>query len=263
MHPLRAEKRDAAETEVTKLLRTGFIRQVKYPSWLSNVVIVRKADTGWRLCIDFTNLNKACPKDRYLHPSVDRLVDQSSICELLSFMDAHSGYNQVLMAREDEEKTSFVTDLGTFCFRVIPFRLRNTGATFQRLMDQIIEKQIGRNVEVYMDDIHVRSREARTHLADLKETLDNVRRAGLRLKSKKYAFRVNEGHFLGFRITSKGIKPRMEKVDAVTAMTPPRTIKEVKKLNGRVTALSRFLPRVADRLRPFYQLQKTAGSRVI
>lgn len=113
-------------------------------------------------------------------------------------------------------------------------------------MDHVFEKQIDRNVEVYVDDILVWSREAGTHLVNLEETLGNMRRAGLRLKAKKCAFGVNEGYFLGFRITPEGIKPRTEKVEAVTAMTPPpRTIKEVQKLNGRVATLSRFQPRVA------------------
>lgn len=100
----------------------GFIRPVHYPAWLSNVVIVRKADAGWHMC----------PKDSYPLPSVDRLVmDQSSGCEMLSFLDTHLGYNQVPMARRDEEKTSFITKMGTFCFKMIPFGLRNVGVTFQ------------------------------------------------------------------------------------------------------------------------------------
>lgn len=107
------------------------------------------------MCVDFTNNNKSCLKDSYPLLSVDHLVDRAPGCELLSFIDTHLGYIQVPMAREDEEETPFIMDMGTFCFKVMPFGLRNEEATFQRLMDQVFEKQIGRNTEVYVDDILV------------------------------------------------------------------------------------------------------------
>lgn len=152
---LRAERREAANVEIEKLLRARFIRPVRYPTWLSNVIMVKKTDSTWRMCVDFTNLNKPCLKDNYPIPSMDHLVDKRSRLALLSFMDAHSGYNQIPMAKEDEEKTSFITEQGTFCFRVISFGLQNVGATFQTFMDQTFVNQIGRNTEVYMDDILV------------------------------------------------------------------------------------------------------------
>ena len=117
-----------------------------YPNWLPNVVMVKKASEKWRMCIDFTNLNKACPKDSYPLPRVDVLVDSTTRHQLLSFMDAFSGYNQIRMHEDDQEKTSFVTSQGLFCYRIMPFGLKNAGATYPRLMNKMLTPQIGKNV---------------------------------------------------------------------------------------------------------------------
>ena len=108
-----------------------------YPDWLANVVIVKKANGKWRMCVDFMDLNKACPKDSYPLPQIDALVDLTVGHELLSFMDAFSGYNQIRMEETNEEKTSFVMSQGLFCYKVMPFGLKNAGATYQRLMDKM------------------------------------------------------------------------------------------------------------------------------
>ena len=119
-----AQERDRAITEeVKKLLEADFIREVYYPDWLANVVTVKKTNGKWRMCADFTDLNKACPKDSYSLPRIDTLVDSSARHQLLSFMDAFSGYNQIKMEEVDQEKTSFVTSQGLFCYKVIPFVL--------------------------------------------------------------------------------------------------------------------------------------------
>ena len=119
------------------------------------------------MCVDFTDLNNACLKDSFPHRRIDQLVDSTTVHELLTFMDAFLGYNQILMKEEDQEKTTFVTSQGLYCYKVMPFELKNTGATYQRLVNQMFNKQIGRNMEVYIDDILVKSREAKTHLVDL------------------------------------------------------------------------------------------------
>ena len=151
--PVRQKKRaftqerdKAIAEEVRKLLKAGFIREVYYPDWLANVVTVKKANENWRMCVDFTNLNKACPKDSYPLPRIDTLVDSTARHQLLSFMDAFSGYNQIRMDKSDQEKTSFVTSQGLFCYKVMPFGLKNAGATYQRLMNKMFANQIGRNV---------------------------------------------------------------------------------------------------------------------
>ena len=121
----------AIAEEVDKLLKVGFIREVNYPNWVSNVVLVKKANGKWRMCIDFKKLNKAYPKDSYPLPRIDQLVDAISGHELLTFMDAFSSYNQIKMAPEDEEKTIFITNCGLYYYRVIPFGLKNVGVTYQ------------------------------------------------------------------------------------------------------------------------------------
>ena len=121
--------------EMSKLLAANFIREVHYPEWLANVVIVKKANRKWKMCIDFTDLNQACPKDSFPLPRIDQLVDLTAEHKLFTFMDAFSGYNQILMAEEDQEKTAFVTSQGQYYYRVMPFGLKNTGATYQRLVN--------------------------------------------------------------------------------------------------------------------------------
>ena len=116
--------------EVRKLLEADFIREVYYLGCLINVVMVKNANGKWRMCIDFTDLNKAYPKDSYPLPWIDTLVDSTARNQLLSFMDAFSGYNQIKMEEADQEKTSFVTSQGLFCYKVMPFRHKNAGATY-------------------------------------------------------------------------------------------------------------------------------------
>ena len=154
--------------DVNKLLSAGFIREVYYPDWLANVVLVKKAYGKWRMCMDFTDLNKTCPKDSFPLPRINQLVD--STAGLLMFMDAFSGYNQIKMAEEDQEKTTFITSQGLYCYKVMPFGLKNAGTTYQRLVNKMFSKWIERNMEVYVDDMLVKSKEELTHLDELKET---------------------------------------------------------------------------------------------
>ena len=114
-----------------------FIREVYYPDWLANVVMVKKANGKWRICVDFTDLNKACPKDSYLLPRIDQLVDSTTSHKLLSFIDAFSRCNQIRMDEANQEKTFFVTSQGLFCYKVMPFGLKNAGATYQRLVNHM------------------------------------------------------------------------------------------------------------------------------
>ena len=163
------ERKKAINEEVGKLLQVGAIREVEYSKRLANVVLVKKANGKWRLCIDFTDINKACPKDSFHFLRIDLIVDATAGHELLSFMDAFSGYNQISMDPEDQEKTSFVTAQGTYCYRVMPFGLKNAGATYQRLVNRMFQKQIGATMEVYIDDMLVKSTAAKSHIAHLSE----------------------------------------------------------------------------------------------
>ena len=126
-----APKRNKAVTEeVEKLLEADFMKEVFYPDWLANVVMVKKRNDKWTMCVDFTDLNKAYPKDSFPLPRIDQLVDLTIGHKLLSFMDAFSGYNQILMDEDNQEKTSFITNQGWYCYKVMPFRLKNARATY-------------------------------------------------------------------------------------------------------------------------------------
>ncbi|XP_075494827.1 uncharacterized protein LOC142532404 [Primulina tabacum] len=153
------EKDKVIEEQVGELLRAGHIREVQFPTWLSNVVLVPKSTGKWRMCVDFRDLNKVYPKDCYPLPRIDQLVDSTSGCELLSFLDAYQGYHQIPLALEDQDKASFITSGGTFYYVVMPFGLKNAGATYQRLMNHVFQRQIGRTIEVYVDDILIKTRE--------------------------------------------------------------------------------------------------------
>ncbi|XP_015935314.1 uncharacterized protein LOC107461347 [Arachis duranensis] len=250
---LGEEKKQAALEETKKLLNAGFIREIRFTTWLSNVVMVRKSSGKWRMCVDFTNLNKACPKDAYLLPCIDKLVDNASGFKALSFMDAYSGYNQILMHPEDQSKTAFITEHGNFCYKVMPFGLKNAGATYQRLMDKVFQQQIGRNMEVYVDDMVAKTPMQGSHCDDLLEIFKQLRVYNMRLNPDKCAFGVQGGKFLGFMLTSRGIEANPEKCKAVLNMASPKTIKEVQQLAGRIATLSRFLPAVANRSYHFFQ----------
>ena len=131
--------------------------------------------------MDFTDLNKACPKDSFPLPRIDQLVESTAEHKLLTFMNAFSGYNQIKMAEEDQEKTAFITSQGLYCYKVMPFGLKNVGETYQRLVNRMFREQIGRNMEVYVDDMLVKSKEELTHLDHLKETFAMFRRYQLKL----------------------------------------------------------------------------------
>ncbi|XP_064997182.1 uncharacterized protein LOC135632503 [Musa acuminata AAA Group] len=171
-------------------------------------------------------------------------------------MDAYSGYNQIRMAPEDREHTTFLTDQGVYFYKVMPFGLKNARATYQRTVNKMFAHQIGRNMEVYVDDMIVKSQEARTHLADLAEAFATLRKFGMRLNPTKCAFDVTSGKFLGFIVHERGIDANPEKVQAIINMQSPRTIKDLQQLNGRLVALSRFLTRSGDRCLPFFKALK-------
>ena len=252
------EKSQAAAEEVEKLIKDGFIRAVQYPKWLANVVLVKKSNGKWRMCVDFSDLNKACLKDSFPLPRIDLLVDSTSGHELLSFMDAFSGYNQIRMHGPDQEKTSFVTDRGTYCYEVMPFGLKNAGATYQRLVNRMFQGQIGRNMEVYVDDMLVKSIQAANHIQDLAEAFQALRLYGMKLNPTKCAFGVSSGKFLGFVVSRRGIEANPEKIQAVLDMQAPRSIKQLQQLTGRIAALNRFISRSTDKCLPFFKVLRKA-----
>jgi hypothetical protein len=146
------DRRKAIWEEVARLLATGFIMEVLHPDWVSNLVLVEKKKDEpaivkiWRMCVDYTNLNKACPKDPFPLPRINQVIDSIARCELLSFVDAYSGFHQIPLYQPDKIKTSFITLYGAYCYLTMPFGLRNAGATYQRCMQKCLHDQIDKNV---------------------------------------------------------------------------------------------------------------------
>ncbi|RDX85436.1 Retrovirus-related Pol polyprotein from transposon 17.6, partial [Mucuna pruriens] len=187
--------------------------------------MVKKANGKWRMCTDYNDLNKACPKDPYSLPNIDRLVDEVPGFSLLSFIDTYSRYNQIKMHPRNEAKITFITDAKTFYYKAMPFGLKNVGATYQCPMDKIFEKIIGTDVEVYMDDMMVKSMMAGEHCNTLKRVFQ------LKLNPEKCSFRVQAGKFLGFMLTERGIEAYLEKCQVIINMRSPQMVKEVQQLS--------------------------------
>nr|CAD39966.2 OSJNBa0072D08.5 [Oryza sativa Japonica Group] len=216
------ERQAFIREEVARLLEAGFIREVIHPEWLANPVVVPKANGKLRMCIDYTDLNKACPKDPYPLPRIDQIVDSTAGCDLLCFLDAYSGYHQIHMAREDEEKTAFITPIGTYCYTTMPFGLKNAGPTFQRTTRISLGSQIGRNVEAYVDDLVVKTRNQETLLSDLAKTFESLRSARIKLN-------------------------------------PNNKLRDVQCVTGCMAALSRFISRLGEKALPLFKLLKRSG----
>ena len=240
------------------MLSAGFIQEVYYLDWLANVVLVKKANGKWKMCVNFTDLNKSCLKDSFPLPRIDQLVDSIVGHKLLTFMDAFSGYNKIKMAEEDQEKTTFITSQGLYCYRVMPFGLKNARATYQRLVNKMFNKQIRRNMEVYVKGMLVKSKEELAHLDDLKEMFAILKQYQMKLNPSKCAFGVVSGKFLGFMVSQRGIEANPKKEKAILNMMSPKTVKEVQKLTGRIATLNRFVSRATDKFLPFFKTLKQA-----
>ncbi|XP_019160737.1 PREDICTED: uncharacterized protein LOC109157290 [Ipomoea nil] len=212
------------------------------------------------MCVDYTDLNKACPMDPFPIPNIDQLVDETAGCALMSFLDAFRGYHQIFMHEDDEEKTTFTTPEGVFCYRVMAFGIKNSGATYTRMVAKVFKQVLGRNMEAYVEDMIVKSAEADTHVNDLDEVFSIMQRYDLRLNPKKCTFGVHGGKFLGYMVSKRGIEPNPDKVRAIRDMEPPWSLWEVQRLNGRLAALGRFLSRSAEKSLPFFAvLKKSSG----
>jgi hypothetical protein len=257
LRKMSEDKVEGARNEVKRLLSAGVIREVKYPEWLANTVMVKKANDKWRMCIDFTDLNKACPKDEFPLPRIDSLVDAIASSELMSLLDCYSGYHQIWMKKEDEPKTSFITPSGTYCYLRMPEGLKNAGGSFSRMTAKVLHSQIGKNVLTYVDDIIVKSTKQENHIANLQETFANFSQAGLKLNPEKCVFRV-KGKFLCFLVSTKGIEGNLSKIEAILRMEPPSTKKGAQRLAGRLASLNRFISRSAERNLSFFEILKSA-----
>jgi hypothetical protein len=158
------------------------------------------------VCVDYTALNKHCPKDPFPLPRIDQIIDSTAGYARLSFLDAYSGYNQIELKVEDEEKTAFITPYRVYCYQVMPFSLKNAGATYQRMMQNCLGNQIGRNVQVYIDDVVITKREEAKLIGDLRETFENLDRYKLKVNLTKCSFGVPIGQLLRFLVSARGIE---------------------------------------------------------
>jgi hypothetical protein len=253
------EKQDFIVQEIEKLKKAKLIREVAHPTWIANPVVVPKSNGSGRLCVDFTSINKACPKDPYPLPRVDQIIDSTAGCDLLCFLDIFSGYHQIKMAREDEEKTTFITPCGVYGYVCMPFGLKNTGATFQRLMRKALGAHMGRNAEAYINDIIVKTRESHTFIEDLEETFANLRKVNIKINLTKCAFGVPSGKLLGFLVSHPGIEANPDKVKDIKEMRPLRNLKEMQHLAGCMAALGCFIARSGEKALPFFKLMKRTG----
>ncbi|GJU49591.1 reverse transcriptase domain-containing protein [Tanacetum coccineum] len=216
-----SERNKAIQEEVEKLVDAGIMKEVHYHNWLSNPVMVKKHDGSWRMCVDFKDLNKACLQDGYPLPEMVWRVE--SLC----------GY---------------------------PFKyaiwLKNAGATYQRLVDKAFQRQIGRNLEVYFDDLVIKSHTEEEIIRDIAETFKTLRQINMKLNPKKCSFGMQKGMFLGYKVNTDGLKVCSDKADAVLSLPSSRCLKDVQKLNGKLASLNRFLSKSAEKSLPFFKTLK-------
>ncbi|GJY40116.1 reverse transcriptase domain-containing protein [Tanacetum coccineum] len=223
-----SDRNQAIQEEVKKLVDAGIMKEVHYHNWSSNLVMVKKHNDSWRMCVDFKDLNKAFPKDGYPLAKIDWKVESLCGFPFKCFLDAYKGYHQINMAKEDEEKTSFIKIQGVFCYSKMPFGLRNVGATYHRLVDKAFHKKIGWNLEVYVDDLVIK---------------------------------IQEGMFLGYKVNTKGIMVCSDKVDAVLSLPSPKCLKDVQKLNGKLASLDMFLAKYAEKSLSFFKTLKKCAKK--
>nr|XP_027090324.1 uncharacterized protein LOC113711359 [Coffea arabica] len=204
--------------------------------------------------VDYRDLNKASPKDDFPLPNIHILLDNTAGHEIESFCDCFAGYHQILMAEEDREKTAFITPWGTFCNRVMPFGLKNAGATYQRTMTTLFHDMIHREMEIYVDDIIIKSKRTEDHLDDLRKLFERLRKYNLKLNPAKCAFGAPAGKLLGFIVSKRGIEIDPAKIKAIRDMPVPKTQKDVKSFLGKINFIGRFIAQLTATCEPLFRL---------
>jgi hypothetical protein len=201
---------------------------------------VEKKGTGkiW-VCIDFRNLNKATPKDEYPMHIANMLINNASGHRVISFLDVNAGYNQIFMAEEDMSKTTFCCPgfIGLFEWVVMTFSLKNAGATYQRAMNLIFYNLLEIILEIYIDDVVVKSDSMNSHLVDLCLALERIRHYGLKMNPLKYVFDVSAGKFLEFIIHEHGIEIDLKKIKSINKVQPPQCKNDMQKFLGKLNYL--------------------------
>jgi hypothetical protein len=234
--------------EVDRFLQAEFIQPCRYADWVSNIVPVENKNTGkiW-ICVDFSNLNRATPKDEYPRPITDLLIDRASGNKMISFLDGNADYNQIFMAKEDVSKTMFCCPgfVGLFEWVVMTFGLKNAGAMYQRAMNLIFHNLLRVLMEVYIDDVVVKSVGFKEHVTDLKFSLERMKKYGLWMNPLKCAFGVTSGRFLGFVVHEHGIQIDPKKIKSIGKIGEPMCKKDIQKLLGKINYLRHFISNLA------------------
>jgi hypothetical protein len=180
------EKREAIKKELAKLLAAGFIKEVYHPEWLANhVLVLKKSNNEWTMCVDYMDLNKHYPKDPFGLPRINQVIDSIAGCVLLSFRDCYSGYHQIALKEENQAKTAFITPFGAYAYKTMSFGLKNAGATYQRAIQLCFADQLHRNVEAYVDDVVVKTRDHDSFIPDIEETFNSQRNFRWKLNPTK------------------------------------------------------------------------------
>jgi hypothetical protein len=221
--------------------------------------MVRKKNGKWQMCTEFTNLNKCCPKDDFPLTRIDKIVDSTVGCEMMALLNCFSGYHQIWLCKEDEEKTSFITPFDTFCYLRMPKGLHNAESTFCRMTKVALKDQVGRNVLSYVNDIVVASRKKETYISDLAEIFATMREASFKLNPEKCIFRITKEKVIGCLVSTKGIEANPDKIRALIQMQPPQNRKDVQKLTGRIASLYRFVLKLVERSLPFFTVLRGSG----
>jgi hypothetical protein len=214
------------------------------------------------MCIDYTDLNKHCPKDPFPLPRINQVVDSTAGSVLLCFLDCYSGYHQITLHPGDEDKTTFIMPHGIYCYKVMTFGLKNAGATYQKAIQKSLMTQIGKNVEAYVDDVVVWTTKEDKLIADLTETFANLRVFQWKLNPTNCVFGVPSRLLLGFMVGHRGIEANPTKIDAISNMAKPSNKKDVMKLTGMMAALGRFISKLGEKGLPFFKLLKKADKFV-
>jgi hypothetical protein len=208
------------------------------------------------MCVDYTDLNKHCPKDPFGLPRIDQVIDSIAGCDLLCFLDCYSGYHQIAIKEEDQEKTAFITPFGAYCYTTMSFGLKNAGTTYQRAIQACFKRLLNKNVEAYVDDVVVNTRNSDTLIVDLEQTFASLQEYLWKLNPNKCVFGVPSGKLLGFIISHRRIEANPEKISAITSMKAPTCIKDVQKLTGCMAALNKFISKLGEWGLPFFKLLK-------
>jgi hypothetical protein len=224
------DRKEVIRVEVLKLLAAGFIRECKNPVWLANPVLVPKKTGQWRMFVDYTDLNRHYPKDPFPLPRIDQVVDSTVGSTLLCFLDCYSGYHHIALKVSDQDKTTFITPHGIYCYTAMTSGLKNAGVTYQKAIQKCLESQIGKNVEAYVDSVVVKTTIKDKLIADHAETFANLRIYCWKLNPEKCVFGVPSGKLLGFMVSHRDFEANPTKVEAIRKMNRPTGKKDVMKL---------------------------------